>query len=73
MEDVLTVGLSLPRAYRVMVRDRVKLRVGSLVFVAFSRDERVLGFAFPKLERDDLVRTRPETFFLPEAGDLRFN
>ena len=50
IEDVREFALTLPRAYEVLVRDRVKFRVGRLVFVAFSRDETLMGFGFPKDE-----------------------
>src|SRR6476469_133126 len=71
-DDVRRVGLALPRAYEAEVRGRSKLRVGSLVFVAFSRDETDMGFGFPKVERDGLVASDPETFFLPQPSDLRY-
>jgi len=64
--------LTLPRAYEVLVRDRVKFRVGSLVFVSFSRDEQLMGFGFPKEERAGLVEARPGTFQLPSEGDMRY-
>ena len=41
------------------MHDRVKFRVGQIVYVAFSRDETVMGFAFPKEERELLVELRP--------------
>jgi hypothetical protein len=72
-EDVRRVGLALPRAYEVEVRGRSKLRVGQIVFVAFSRDETQVGFGFPKSERDGLVASDPETFFLPGTADLRYH
>ena len=71
-DDVRRVGLALPRAYEVQVRGRWKLRVGQIVFCAFSADETDMGFGFPKAERDGLVESDPETFFLPTAGDLRY-
>ena len=37
---------------------RVKFRVGQMVWLAFSRDETVLGFAFPKEWREALVAVR---------------
>ncbi|MEO7980353.1 MAG: MmcQ/YjbR family DNA-binding protein [Sporichthyaceae bacterium] len=73
VDDVRDVVRDLPRSYEVLVRDRVKFRVGSLVYVAFSRDETTMGFAFPKEERADLVAARPEVFPLPPASDLRFH
>jgi hypothetical protein len=56
----------------VLVRDRIKFRVGSLVFVSFSRDETLMGFAFPKEERAALVASRPDTFQLPVESDMRY-
>ena len=55
------------------MRDRVKFRVGQIVFLAFSRDDTMMGFAFPKEERDALVAARPDTFLLPRAGDMRYH
>jgi len=39
---------------------------------AFSPDELSMGFGFPKAERDGLIASDPETFFLPPASDLRY-
>ena len=71
-DAVRRVGLALPRSYEVEVRGRWKLRVGQIVYVAFSRDELSMGFGFPKAERDALVASDPKTFFLPGTSDLRF-
>ena len=73
VDDVREFALTLPRAYEVFVRGRVKFRVGQIVFVAFSRDETTMGFGFPKDWRQALVETSPEKFFLPGESDLRFN
>jgi len=51
----------------------VKFRIGRIVYLAFSRDESTLGFAFPKEERADLVAARPEVFELPPTSDLRYH
>jgi hypothetical protein len=72
VEQVRAVALSLPRAYEALVRDRVKFRVGQIVFAALSRDERALGFGYPREERAALVESRPDTFFMPSKGDLRY-
>jgi len=72
VEDVRRLALTLPRAYEVLVRDRIKFRVKSLVFVAFSHDETLMGFGFPKEERDLLVESRPDTFQLPRPRDMRY-
>ena len=55
------------------MRGSLKFRVGSLVYVAFSRDEPIMGFAFPKEWRDALVMSQPDKFLLPRPSDLRFN
>jgi hypothetical protein len=73
VEGVRALALSLPRSYEVLVHDRVKFRVGRIVYLAFSRDERVLGFAFPKEQRAALVAAEPGKFALPGATDLRYN
>jgi hypothetical protein len=73
VDDVRALALTLPRAYEVLVRDRVKFRVGSLVFVAFSRDETLMGFGFPKEERAALVVSDPKKFQMPSTSDLRYN
>jgi hypothetical protein len=73
IDDVRKLAITLPRSYEVLVADRVKFRVGRLVYLAFSRDERIMGFAFPKEERDDLIATEPEKFLLPGKSDLRYN
>jgi hypothetical protein len=71
-DAVRRVGLALPRTYERQVRGRWKLKVGQIVYVAFSRDELSMGFGFPKAERDGLVASDPETFFLPGPSDLRY-
>lgn len=73
IDDVRAIATGLPRSYEVLVRDRVKFRVGRIVWLAFSRDETVMGFAFPKDERDALVASEPEKFLLPRPSDLRYN
>ena len=73
VEDVRAIVGPLPRAYEVIVRDRIKFRVGQIVFVAFSRDETEMGFAYPKEEREALVASDPVKFQLPDKTDMRFN
>jgi hypothetical protein len=72
-EDVRTVALELPRSTEGFVRGRRKLYIGRIVYLAFSRDETLMGFAFPKEFRDALVESEPEKFMLPRASDLRYN
>ncbi len=71
--DVRALAQTLPRTTEHLIHDRVKFRVGSIVYVAFSRDETSMGFAYPKHERDALIAGEPDLFFLPRPSDLRFH
>lgn len=73
IHDVRELAATLPRSYEVVVRDRIKFRVGRIVWLAFSRDETQMGFAFPKEERDATVAAEPEKFVMPRPSDLRYN
>jgi hypothetical protein len=72
IDDVRALASQLPRSYEALVRDRVKFRVGSIVYLAFSRDETIMGFAFPKEEREALVASEPDKFLMPSRSDLRY-
>ena len=73
IDQVRELAETLPRSYEVLVRDNVKFRVGRLVYLAFSRDETIMGFAFPKEQREGLVASDPEKFMLPRPSDMRYN
>ena len=73
LDDVRRFAMTLPRTTEGLVAGRVKFRVGRIVYLAFSRDETVMGFAFPKEERDWLVGGTPEKFLQPSASDLRYH
>jgi hypothetical protein len=73
VDDVRALAETLPRSYEALVHDRVKFRVGQMVYVAFSRDEETMGFGFPKEERAALVASEPDKFLLPPESDLRFH
>jgi hypothetical protein len=73
LDDVRALALRLPRSYEALVGGRVKFRVGRIVYLSFSRDETVMGFAFPKDQRDWLIGGSPEKFMLPSRGDLRYH
>jgi hypothetical protein len=73
IEDVRSLGAELERSYPVYVRGRLKFRVKQIVYVAFSPDETVMGFGFPKEEREALVRSDPHKFQLPGESDMRFH
>ncbi|WP_410598179.1 MmcQ/YjbR family DNA-binding protein [Amycolatopsis sp. lyj-90] len=71
-DDVRRIASELPRAYEALVRDRVKFRVGRIVFLSLSPDETVLGFGYPKEEREALVTGEPDKFMLPNPADMRY-
>jgi hypothetical protein len=73
IEEVRSFALELPRTTEALVRDRVKFRVGRIVYLAFSRDETEMGFAFPREWRQALVDSEPDKFMLPSQSDLRYN
>src|SRR5215208_5032036 len=73
VDDVGRITAALPRSYEVVVRDQIKFRVGRIVYVAFSRDETVMGVAFPKEERAAMVAAEPDKFMLPRKSDMRYN
>jgi len=72
-QDVREVAMSLPRTQEHLIRDRIKFRVGAIVYVSLAPDEQSMGFAFPKEERAALVAAEPDTFFMPVRSDERFN
>ena len=73
IEDVRALASTLPRSTEALVHDRVKFRVGRIVYLAFSRDETQMGFGFPKEEREALVEAEPDKFLMPTTSDLRFH
>ena len=73
IEDVRSLASELERSYEVYVRGRLKFRVRQIVYVAFSLDETVMEFAFPKDEPAALVESEPHKFQMPSTSDMRFN
>ncbi len=73
IDDIREITRGLPRSYEVLVRDRIKFRVGQIVYLALSRDETIMGFGFPKDEREALVASDPEKFLMPSTSDMRFH
>lgn len=72
-EDVRRVAMSLPRSTEGLVRDRIKFRVGRIVYVSISGDESAMGFGYPKEERQALIASDPDKFFMPIKSDERYN
>jgi hypothetical protein len=73
LDEVRALALTLPRTTEAFVRGRVKFRVGRIVYASFSKDETLMGFGFPKEQREWLVGTEPETFLMPRESDVRYS
>jgi hypothetical protein len=73
LDDVRGLALTLPRTEEALVRDSVKYRVRSIVYASVSPDETLLGFAYPRDERADLVASEPDKFVMPIKSDERFH
>jgi len=73
LQEVRSFAISLRRTTEGLVGGRVKFYIGRIVYVAFSRDETEMGFAFPREWREVLVGSDPEKFMMPTGGDLRYN
>ena len=73
LDDARQVALNLPRSYEALVGGRVKFRVGRIVYLAFSADETLMGFGFPKEVREALVNSEPDKFLMPRPSDMRYN
>ncbi len=71
--QVRALAGELPRSYEATVRNGVRFRVGRIVYLGFTHDETVMGFAFPKEEREALVASEPGKFQMPRKVDLRYN
>lgn len=73
VDDVHAIAGGLPRSEQAYVRDRLKYRVRGIVYLAMSRDEAVMGFAYPREERDALVASDPAKFLPPDRVDERYH
>ena len=72
VDEVRAFAAGLDRSYEAVVHGRLKLRVGQIVYAAFSKDGEWMGFGFPKEEREYLVASDPATFMMPDENNLRF-
>ena len=72
VDEVRDVAAELPRSYEAIVRGRLKLRVGRIVYASFSRDGEVMGCGFPKEWRQAAVDGEPDKFALPSEHDMRY-
>ena len=73
VDEVREFARTLPRSSEAFVRGHVKFRIGRIVYLSFSRDGEVMGFAFPKDWRDALVESEPAKFSLPGQSDMRYH
>ena len=73
VDDIRRLASTLPRSEEHLIRDRVKFRIGRIVYVAISRDETTMGCGFPKEERAATIAAEPDKFFMPSVADQRFN
>ncbi|MEO7260431.1 MAG: MmcQ/YjbR family DNA-binding protein [Jatrophihabitantaceae bacterium] len=73
LEDVRRLALPLPGTYEALIGDRIKFKVGRIVYLSVAPDELSMGFAFPKEERAALVAAEPLKFQMPIRSDLRYN
>lgn len=72
IDDARLIAATIPRSYEALVRDQVRFRVGRMVYAAFYDDETVMGFAFPREEREALVTSEPDKFLLPRPSEMRY-
>jgi len=73
VDEIRAIALGLPRTYEALVADRIKFKVGRIVYLSLSPDETVLGFAYPKEQRAALIAAEPEKFHMPVRSDERYN
>ena len=79
IDDARAIAATLPRSYEALVRDQVRFRVGHLVYAAFHGDDTIMGFAFPREEREavrDYFQVEDETgarFWLYRGEDLSWH
>ena len=72
-DEIRALAQTLPRSYEVVVRGRIKFRVGQIVWLALSKDGELMGCGFPKEMRQAAVEAEPHKFELPSESDMRFN
>src|SRR5438132_689143 len=72
IDDARAIAATLPRSYEALVRDQVRFRVGRIPYAAFYEDETIMGFGFPRDEREVLVASEPDKFLMPRPSDMRY-
>jgi hypothetical protein len=72
IDDARLIAGTLPRSYEALVRDEVRFRVGRMVYAAFYHDDTIMGFGFPREEREGLVASDRGKFLMPRPADMRY-
>jgi hypothetical protein len=72
LTDIRAATADLPRSYEVLVRDRIKFRVGQIVYLAVAPDEQTIGIGFPREERAAALAAEPDKFLPPRKSDERY-
>ena len=72
IDDARAIAATLPHSYEALVRDEVRFRVGRIVYAAFYDDDTIMGFGYPREEREALVASEPDKFLMPRPSDMRF-
>jgi hypothetical protein len=72
IDDARSIAAELPRSTEALVRGSVRFRVGRMVYAAFYEDETIMGFGFPREEREALVESEPNKFLMPRRADMRY-
>ena len=72
IDDARAIAATLPRSYEALVRDQVRFRVGRMVYAAFYHDDTIMGFGFPRDEREALVSSEPDQLLMPRPSDMRY-
>jgi hypothetical protein len=72
IDDARAIAATLPRSYEALVRGDARFRVGRMVYAAFSDDDSIMGFGFPREEREALVESEPHKFLMPRPSDVRY-
>lgn len=72
IDDARAIAATLPRSYEALVRDQVRFRVGRMVYAAFYHDDTIMGFGFPRDEREAFVSSEPDKLLMPGPSDMRY-
>ena len=71
IDDARAIAATLRRSFEALVRDQVRFRVGR-IYGAFYHDDTIMGFGFPRDEREALVASEPDKFLMPRPSDMRY-